>query len=75
MTHNCQEAMERLYAFLDRELSDEEQEEVRLHLAHCPRCRERFTFEENVLRRVRLCCRQVEAPPELVARVRRLRGQ
>lgn len=71
-SHNCQEAMERLFEFLDRELSNEEQLEVHQHLERCPPCREHFRFEENVLRRIGASCRKVEAPPELVERVRRL---
>jgi mycothiol system anti-sigma-R factor len=71
----CQETMARLYFYLDRELSPEEQAEVQRHLDNCPPCRDRFTFEEDVLILVRRCCRDVSAPPELVARVKKLCSQ
>jgi anti-sigma factor (TIGR02949 family) len=72
---NCTEALQRLYEYIDRELSDEEQAEVRRHLDDCPPCRDRFMFEENVLRHVRRCCRDVSAPPSLVEKVRRICNQ
>ncbi|HET9014103.1 MAG TPA: zf-HC2 domain-containing protein [Thermomicrobiaceae bacterium] len=70
---NCDETMDRLYAFLDRELTADELAEVQGHLDACPPCRYRFTFEENVLRLVGECARHLSAPPDLVERVRRLR--
>ncbi|MBX6341808.1 MAG: mycothiol system anti-sigma-R factor [Thermomicrobiaceae bacterium] len=73
--YDCQKVMERLYHYLDRELSEGEVEEVQRHLDACPPCRDRFTFEENVLRLVGDCARHVTAPPELVERVRRLCDQ
>lgn len=69
---DCEAVMTRLYYFLDRELSSEELAEVRAHLDACPPCRERFTFEANVLRLVSRCARQLSAPPELVEKVRRM---
>jgi anti-sigma factor (TIGR02949 family) len=71
----CEEALNRLYEYLDRELSPEELAEVHGHLEACPPCRDRFTFEADVLRLVRRSCREVSAPPELVERVRRMCGQ
>lgn len=72
---DCDEVVGRLYFYLDRELSPAEQAEVQEHLDACPPCQKRFRFEENVLHLVRRCCRDVSAPPELVARVRRLCDQ
>jgi len=70
---NCDETMDRLYAYLDRELTDEELTEVQGHLDACPPCQHRFIFEANVLRLVGECARHLAAPPDLVERVRRLR--
>lgn len=71
----CDDCLERLYEYLDRELSPEELREVQGHLEACPPCRDRFTFEANILRLVRECCRQVTAPPGLRERVQRLAAQ
>ncbi|HET7037803.1 MAG TPA: mycothiol system anti-sigma-R factor [Thermomicrobiaceae bacterium] len=71
----CDEALKRLYEYLDRELSSEELVEVQRHLDACPPCRDRFTFEADVLRLVRKSCRDVSAPPELVERVKRICSQ
>lgn len=70
---NCDEVTNRLYQYLDRELSEEELREVRLHLDLCPPCQERFEFEENILRLVGRCGRKLSAPPSLVDKVRKLR--
>jgi mycothiol system anti-sigma-R factor len=72
---DCKETLDRLYEYLDRELSEQEQIEVQQHLDDCPPCRDRFHFEENVLRVVRRCCRDVSAPPSLVEKVRRICNQ
>jgi len=42
---NCEECVERLYPFLDRELSEEEQRDVRTHLGLCRHCQHRFRFD------------------------------
>lgn len=69
---NCDETIAKLYEYLDRELSLDERREVERHLALCPPCREHFRFEYNVLSLISKRCRQTHAPPELVARVRKL---
>lgn len=69
---DCTEVMRRLDEYIDRELSDEELVEVQSHLDRCGHCAERFHFEENVLRLVGRCGRQLSAPPELVQRVRKM---
>lgn len=69
---DCREAMHRLYQFLDRELSEEDQEVVRAHLHHCPPCQDVFRFEENVLTFIGETCRKTAAPPSLHDRVRKL---
>lgn len=71
---NCQETLDKLYSFLDRELDPRERREVEAHLSLCPPCREVFRIEYNVLRVVGEKCRETAAPPELVARVKRLCG-
>lgn len=69
---NCKEAVHRLYEYLDRELSEDEQRVVQTHLSHCPPCLDLFRFEENVLTFVGDQCRQTAAPAQLRDRVRKL---
>jgi mycothiol system anti-sigma-R factor len=69
---NCQDAIEHLYQYLDRELNAAEQADVQRHLDRCPSCLGVFRFEENVLRFVGEQCRQTAAPAGLRDRVRKL---
>lgn len=66
----CQEALERLHAYLDRELNEAEQREVETHLAMCPDCSTVFHFESGMLRFVGCRCRATQAPAALHQRVR-----
>ena len=68
----CEEIVVLLYQYIDRELSDQEYEEVRQHLHDCPPCQHIFRLEENVLSLVGERCRRVSAPSNLVERVRRM---
>ncbi len=72
---NCRETLDRLYQYLDRELSDAEQRIVQQHLERCPPCRDLFQFEANVLTFVGRRCRETAAPPSLRDRVQKLSGQ
>lgn len=69
---NCKEAVDRLYQYLDRELSADEQRVVQTHLSHCPPCLDMFRFEENILTFVGDKCRETAAPDDLRHRVRKL---
>lgn len=68
----CSQTVEHLYGYLDRELSEQEQREVQVHLDRCPPCRDLFRFEANVLSLIGQRCRQTSAPPELKDRVRKM---
>jgi mycothiol system anti-sigma-R factor len=69
---NCKDAVNRLYEYLDRELTDAELSEVHRHLEHCPPCLDLFRFEENVLTLVGKRCRETIAPPSLRDKVQKL---
>ena len=45
---NCKETIARLQTFLDRELTEAEVREVRMHLDACPPCLNHFKFEERL---------------------------
>lgn len=69
---NCDECIERLDRFVDRELTDAEIAEVRRHLAECPPCEDQFHLQVHVKRLVKLSCDQGGAPDHLRARLRQI---
>ena len=73
--YNCRECLERLYPFLDRELNQDEQVEVRDHLNRCGRCRTRFRFEGNMLQAVAEVARSTNGPDEARKRILRACGR
>jgi mycothiol system anti-sigma-R factor len=76
MEMDCNDCVEKLYAFLDTELSTTELEQVRLHLDGCDDCDENFVFEARFLETLRECCTSDVAPADLRERViRKLRGE
>ena len=73
---DCNDCVERLYAFLDTELSPTEITAVRSHLEGCDDCDENFVFEARFLEQLKDCCTSDIAPAELRQRViLKLRGQ
>lgn len=69
---NCGDCLERLDAFVDRELTDAEVRELRQHLAECPPCEDRYRFEADLKRLVKVCCEQDRAPVELREKLREI---
>ena len=63
---NCAEA---LHPYIDRELSDEDVAQVRLHLDACPNCLHLYRFHESLHRLVRVRCQTTQAPPHLRERI------
>lgn len=67
---DCREVMANLAEFIDRELSPEEQAEVKRHLSLCGHCEEAFRWEDSILRIVKRCAQEAEPiPAELEARL------
>jgi mycothiol system anti-sigma-R factor len=66
---DCADCLERLYAYLDRELLPAEVTEVRAHLDDCGGCEDSFVLEQRFLARVRDCCQEDVAPTELRTRI------
>ena len=72
---NCRECEERLYAFLDIELSATELAAVRAHLDGCDDCGAEEIFETRFLRQLRDCCTSDVAPEALRRRgIEKVRG-
>ena len=66
---NCQDCVKALNPYLDRELSDEDIQQVRQHLDACRGCLHVYQFQESVRRLVRVRCREQVAPESLRARI------
>lgn len=67
---DCPEALERLEAFLDGELNDEQISEISRHLADCYPCGDRASFERHLREVVRRHCGSDMAPDGLLEKVR-----
>jgi anti-sigma factor (TIGR02949 family) len=67
---NCDEAMERLYEYLDEEMDEATAEGIRSHLSGCGGCHDGFDFEKRlkVVVRERLA---EEVPQSFINRLRR----
>lgn len=61
----CAEAIEKIYEFLDGELTPAVEEGIRTHLAVCRKCYPSFRHEEVFLRFLEQRTRIEEAPPDL----------
>lgn len=72
---DCDDTVERLNLYLDRELSDDDVEQVREHLSDCPPCERIFDFQAEVKRLVRKECCSDDAPARLREWVRNLRAK
>ena len=66
---NCQDCLQALNPYIDRELSDEDILQVRQHLEDCGGCLHVYRFEESLRRLVRVRCLEQSAPDSLRARI------
>ena len=64
----CSEVLDRVYWYLDGELSDADCESIRQHLDECGPCLREYGLEEVVKQLVHRCCKD-PAPPELRTKV------
>jgi len=69
---NCNEAVEKLWQYLDRELDGEGAAEVERHLQECRECFSRAEFEQRLRALLRRSCGCEHAPAELRDRLHRL---
>lgn len=68
----CDDCADRLNSYIDRELTDQELQEVQHHLEECPPCLQIVELQAGLKRLVRKECCQDEAPERLRAWVRNL---
>jgi mycothiol system anti-sigma-R factor len=66
---DCDDCLEKLYAFLDQELAPGERKQVATHLEDCTDCGENLVFEERFLKVIRDCGTSDVAPADLRRRV------
>ncbi len=64
----CREALDRLYTFLDGELTAERRRQIQGHLSSCLPCLEAFDFEAELKALIATRCRD-EVPAQLRARI------
>ena len=66
---NCTDCQTALDAYIDRELTDDDIVQVRLHLDACRSCVHLYQFQESLRRLVRVRCLEQGAPESLRARI------
>jgi mycothiol system anti-sigma-R factor len=66
---DCDDCLEKLYAFLDQELGSAERKEMAQHIEDCADCGDNLVFEERFLKVIRDCGTSDVAPAELRQRV------
>ncbi|HUY63795.1 MAG TPA: mycothiol system anti-sigma-R factor [Acidimicrobiales bacterium] len=66
---DCDETIERLYHYLDGELTDERRAEIKHHLDDCSPCLDAYGFEEELRHVIANRCRD-HVPESLLARIR-----
>ena len=66
---DCEETIERLYHYLDGELTDERRTEIQRHLDECSPCLDAYDFEGELRQLIAQRCRD-HVPESLRARVR-----
>jgi len=69
---NCEQVVQQLWPYLDRELDEASSDELTRHLQECRECFTRVEFERQLKEHVRRSCDCEEAPPELRERLTRL---
>jgi mycothiol system anti-sigma-R factor len=68
-TADCREAVERLYFFLDGELTVERRLTIQRHLDACHDCIEAYEFEAELRMAISRSCRET-VPDSLISRVK-----
>ena len=68
---SCEEVIERLFDYLDRELDSQQATDIEWHLARCRDCFTRAEFERRLRDRVAATA-TAKAPPRLHQRIRTL---
>ena len=65
MSDKCPEYVERLYAYIDGELTAEQYEEIKAHLLDCPPCLTEYERDMLLKKLVKRACGREQAPEQL----------
>jgi len=68
---NCEQALRQIFAYVDRELGEEERAAMQAHLHTCKSCFSRMEFERLLKSKVR-ALRDAKATPSVSERVKAL---
>ena len=68
MSRYCEKSAQRMYSYLDKEVTFVRRVRIRLHLRRCPPCAEGFDFEAALKDRIRAGCHE-HPPTELYDRL------
>lgn len=66
---DCSEILQRVYVFIDNELEDASNDEIRQHLEECAPCLDQFDLERCVKKLVHRSCGDDKAPASLREKV------
>ncbi|HVD47081.1 MAG TPA: mycothiol system anti-sigma-R factor [Candidatus Limnocylindria bacterium] len=69
---NCNDCIEHLDSYVDRELNNTEMLELKLHLETCPPCADQYDFQVHLKRLVKVCCDKDEVPPAFREKLRQI---
>ena len=69
---NCQETLEKLWQYLDKELDSASRQQLQEHLEQCRQCFSKAEFEQRLRAMLRRSCCGEHAPRELRERLSRL---
>ncbi|MDQ6773964.1 MAG: zf-HC2 domain-containing protein [Candidatus Dormibacteraeota bacterium] len=69
---NCDDCLQNLDRYVDRELTDGELAQVQRHMADCPPCEDLYELQVGYKRLVKHCCDQGEAPAALKTRLQQI---
>ena len=72
MTMNCDDAFEKLYQFLDKDLGDAPMDDLEKHLKVCRHCWDYFEFERKLKERCKTSCQNEPLPESLRRRIQTL---
>jgi len=66
---DCSEILQRVYVFIDNELEDASNDEIRQHLEECGPCLDQYDLERCVKKLVHRSCGDEHAPDSLRAKI------
>lgn len=71
---NCNETLEELHRFLDRELDDQARAAIADHLGDCNDCHSAFDFHAELRMVIAMKCQGDPVPPSLIMRLKACLG-